>query len=318
MSFDGPNFTQIPNFYIDNIMMTLSPAENKVMIVVFRYTTGYLRRSGKISISHFMQQTGLSNRCVIDCIKSLEQRGFIRVHRKERQTSTIELVIKECPKSKKAEIEEEPLQDMGEKSSEPREEGLVNSVHKPSELSSPALVNSVHCIKKDKEKLNNNQAPKTETGQKIPIHSDTPAAVVVPSCLLFLSGVTDSLKQKLATTWSHDLERLEKACEVVRNYKGAREPSAVLHRALSEGWHPSKSVETIVETNQKWKIEWISPLDGKKCGAYMIQVCESYVEFAPSGNAISQVFEVKDPGFKELITNFIKKARLIPKICAPV
>lgn len=77
------NHTQVSNDFLDNYMSTLSGAETKVFLVVTRKTTGFHKLTDSISISQIMKFTGLSNRKVIDSIKSLEQKGLVIVDREK-------------------------------------------------------------------------------------------------------------------------------------------------------------------------------------------------------------------------------------------
>ena len=80
-------FTQTPNHIIDN-MASMKPSVFAICMAVVRQTCGYVDDSGKrkewdeISISRFMQLTGLSNRAVIDAVKLAIDECWIerRVH----------------------------------------------------------------------------------------------------------------------------------------------------------------------------------------------------------------------------------------------
>ena len=78
--------TQVPNVIFDKYLPSLTVAELKVLLVVIRQTFGWIDlRTGKrkkrdrITQSQFMFKTGLSRRIVSSAIKSLCDRGLIRV-----------------------------------------------------------------------------------------------------------------------------------------------------------------------------------------------------------------------------------------------
>lgn len=73
-----PNFTQIPNFILDN-MSELTLAEFRIICVISRQTYGWQKDSDRISISQFMEKSGLSNRSIIDSIRSLEKKGWVEI-----------------------------------------------------------------------------------------------------------------------------------------------------------------------------------------------------------------------------------------------
>lgn len=78
-------YTKIPNAILEN-MHEFSHLEFKVLMTVFRHTLGWnrlpdgsfgTRDRAKISISQFIKTTGASKQGVIDCLKSLKDRGYI-------------------------------------------------------------------------------------------------------------------------------------------------------------------------------------------------------------------------------------------------
>ena len=66
-----PNFLQVPNAVIDELLPDLTGAELKCYLVVIRKTKGWNKESDNISISQFMKATGLSNSAVIKACESL-------------------------------------------------------------------------------------------------------------------------------------------------------------------------------------------------------------------------------------------------------
>ena len=72
-----PNFLQVPNAVIDELLPDLTGAELKCYLVVIRKTKGWNKESDNISISQFMKSTGLSNSAVIKACESLVQYGLL-------------------------------------------------------------------------------------------------------------------------------------------------------------------------------------------------------------------------------------------------
>lgn len=84
-----PNTTQTPNDILDNSMKELSGSEFKVIMAILRKTLGWHKWADYISISQIMEATGLSNRQCIDCVNSLEKKGFIKTNKSKRRTTLI-------------------------------------------------------------------------------------------------------------------------------------------------------------------------------------------------------------------------------------
>ena len=72
-----PNFLQVPNVVIDELLPDLTGAELKCYLVVIRKTKGWNKESDNISISQFMKATGLSNSAVIKACESLVKYGLL-------------------------------------------------------------------------------------------------------------------------------------------------------------------------------------------------------------------------------------------------
>lgn len=72
-----PNFFQCPNVLIDKFMSELSGSDLKCYLTIIRQTTGWHKKEDRISISQFVNFTGLSNRSVIDSCRRLVSFGLI-------------------------------------------------------------------------------------------------------------------------------------------------------------------------------------------------------------------------------------------------
>lgn len=91
-----PNTTQTPNDILDNHIKELSGSEFKVIMVILRKTLGWHKWADYISISQIMEATGLSNRQSINCVNSLEKKGFIRTKKSKRTTTLITINFTEA------------------------------------------------------------------------------------------------------------------------------------------------------------------------------------------------------------------------------
>ena len=74
-----PNFTQVPNIVIDHWMAKLSHSEFKIIMLIFRQTTGFHRRSAFISYEDFEQKCNVTRKWVIECCKKLAKAKWIKV-----------------------------------------------------------------------------------------------------------------------------------------------------------------------------------------------------------------------------------------------
>jgi phage replication O-like protein O len=70
-------------------MKELSGSEFKVVMSILRKTLGWHKWADYISISQIMEATGLSNRQCINCVNSLEKKGFIKTKKVKRRTTLI-------------------------------------------------------------------------------------------------------------------------------------------------------------------------------------------------------------------------------------
>jgi len=85
-----PNYTQVPNIYIDDLMSELTGSELKVLMYITRRTFGFGKKSDNISLNQIAngitkkdgtildKGTGLSIRQVIYAINILDDKGIIK------------------------------------------------------------------------------------------------------------------------------------------------------------------------------------------------------------------------------------------------
>jgi len=83
-----PNYTQIPNEFLDNIMPTLSGAENVVFLVIMRKTFGWHKKKDKISYSQIREGSGISSNTTIQtALKKLQEKGLIFIVKEKKGIS---------------------------------------------------------------------------------------------------------------------------------------------------------------------------------------------------------------------------------------
>jgi phage replication O-like protein O len=73
-----PNYTQIPNVFLDEIMIGMSKAQLLVMLAVCRQTFGWHRASCQLSLSDLQKLTGLGRQSVKNGIDELISAGYIK------------------------------------------------------------------------------------------------------------------------------------------------------------------------------------------------------------------------------------------------
>ena len=120
----------------------LTPAEYLVLDVIFDKTIDWNKTTDKISISQFQDELGMSNKGVINCLKSLSEKGLIFMLKRDRKTNTISIKMKSIeaysnlPTCEVSSQDKKPTSELSSQTSE------LSS--QTSELSSYQLVNSVH------------------------------------------------------------------------------------------------------------------------------------------------------------------------------
>lgn len=151
MGVDKPNYTQIPNLLLDDLLMLMSDAEMKVTLAIARRTFGYHRDRIEISISQLQEITHLSKQGVVNGINAGLERGTITRTEGKRGGFVYELVINgehpsTCQRSRH----------VNEVDSQPSGQVLVNQVDTTSQPSRPPLVNQVDqntpVLKKERKK----------------------------------------------------------------------------------------------------------------------------------------------------------------------
>lgn len=77
------NAFQVPNALVDKAMRHLSGSELKCYLLIVRKTLGWHKKVDRISISQFMEDTGLSNRVVIAACENLTKYKLIECTKDE-------------------------------------------------------------------------------------------------------------------------------------------------------------------------------------------------------------------------------------------
>jgi len=108
MGFIAPNYTQIPNDFLDKWLPELGLAETKVLLVIFRKTFGWHKHRDRISLGQLEKLTGLERRHITKATKSLISKNLITKNvegKKGEQQTFYEIVLIEdsnnldqCPK----------------------------------------------------------------------------------------------------------------------------------------------------------------------------------------------------------------------------
>lgn len=88
MSKFMPNFSQVPNAFIDEIMVKLPDSSVKMYLLIVRKTKGWSKEVDAISISQFMKFTGKSRPTVVDAIKYLVEAEIVLEHDTTRYGKT--------------------------------------------------------------------------------------------------------------------------------------------------------------------------------------------------------------------------------------
>ena len=150
-----PNAFQIPNSVIDELLAKLTCAELKCYLFVVRKTKGWNKESDNISVSQFMEVTGLSKKSVITACESLVQMGLLERSGGERKLNTYSVKAFDFSESGEKSTPTESgvnFSESGEKST-PTESGVNFS--ESGEKSTPDLVKKLHPQNNNKNTIQN-------------------------------------------------------------------------------------------------------------------------------------------------------------------
>ena len=160
-----PNAFQIPNSVIDELLAKLTCAELKCYLFVVRKTKGWNKESDSISVSQFMEVTGLSNRSVITACESLVEMGLLERSGGERKLNTYSVKAFDFSESgeKSSSVKSgENFSESGEKSSSVKS---GENFSESGEKSSSDLVKKVHTQNNNKNTIQNNNKKNTKKSE---------------------------------------------------------------------------------------------------------------------------------------------------------
>ncbi len=75
--FQSPNYTQVPNELLDDLMADMPASALKVLLAIIRLTLGYHRADARITIRRIRFMTGLSKQAVLDGATWAESRHLL-------------------------------------------------------------------------------------------------------------------------------------------------------------------------------------------------------------------------------------------------
>ena len=271
-----PNFTQVPNFIIDDKMRELSHAEFKIITLILRYTTGYHRRKAYISYNHFEEKCGVSKKWVQECCNKLESFGWIKITRGSVTNSNLyEILV--------------------EQDSKTNEVGY--SVPQGVVLTTTEVGYSVPQINKEKEnnKENNNSKEKKSS--------------VVAAVFPCLKEIEMPRKEKVFLSKRYDEERVIKALQWINH------PSTKINETFIQAlkWacreEPEIPTGNGPEANKKKALEKLGEFEGVT-SEWEISILTRYVEFGDKrngGNTSYTYFSYDKKSFWYDIMKFIEE-----------
>jgi hypothetical protein len=225
MSKLNPNFTQIPNYFLDEISYSLSPSQIKVALYIMRRTYGFRKMSDRISISQICRGikdrdgnkldngTGLSNRSVIDALNALESIGLIKMEKRPNCTTRI------------------TINTSGENIS------LVKKVHGGGENISLEVVKKVHTQKKEKESYQK----KDIDGQKC----------IQNVSKMYPSELLSECLARFEQFWQHYPKKVGKS-KAIKEWQKLKPTSELVNQIIS---HLQKRVKTTwVKENKRFVV----------------------------------------------------------------
>ena len=189
-----PNSFIIPNSVVDELMADMSGIELKCYLFVVRKTKGWNKESDSISVSQFMEVTGLSKKSVITACESLVQMGLLERSGGERKLNTYSVKAFDFSES-------------GEKST-PTKSGVNFS--ESGEKSTPDLVKKLHPQNNNKNTIQNNNTsssgknsqPRAKAKKNVFSDDDLMAAEWI---LGLIRKLNPSFKEPTIESWANDI-----------------------------------------------------------------------------------------------------------------
>ena len=150
-----PNAFQIPNSVIDELLAKLTCAELKCYLFVVRKTKGWNKESDSISVSQFMEVTGLSNRSVITACESLVEMGLLERSGGERKLNTYSVKAFDFSETSEKSSSVKSGENFSETSEKSSSVKSGENFSETSEKSSSNLVKKVHTQNNNKNTIQN-------------------------------------------------------------------------------------------------------------------------------------------------------------------
>ena len=196
-----PNAFQIPNSVIDELLAKLTCAELKCYLFVVRKTKGWNKESDNISVSQFMEVTGLSNRSVITACESLVEMGLLERSGGERKLNTYSVKAFEI-----SQTGEKSSSDETDEKTSPTGENFSQT----GEKSSSDLVKKVHTQNNNKNTIQNNNTsssgknfqPRTKAKKNVFSDDDLKAAEWI---FHLIRKLNPSFKEPKFESWANDI-----------------------------------------------------------------------------------------------------------------
>jgi phage replication O-like protein O len=226
MKFPIPNFTQIPNDFLDESIPDLKEGELRVLLVLMRQTFGWHKNWDHLSLSQFAQKTGMEKKSVARTLKNLLEKGLIKK-------------IKQGTKGNEKCFYSIPVD--GHK--------LDPHLHVSNEESREIEGNSNNCYQCPKDTPPS--VLKTPTKETLTKQKET-AASPSPSKPAAAFSIKEDLKKSNLSP-----EQIKEALEFYASNKkevdSKRNPTGWLIKAIKEGWRKGdKAKQAIIEKRRQW------------------------------------------------------------------
>mgnify|MGYP006427012225 CR=1 FL=1 len=268
MSYDQPNYTQIPNRLLDEHMPDMGLAELKVVLVVCRQTFGWQKRKDRLSLSQIAEKAGLSRRGTVDGIQDAMERGVLD---REKSGNSYKYFV--CVSAPSSDAESPEVVKQSHQNSEAASPEVVKQSHQGSEAGSPQMVKELHTQKKGKKKESSSSGRRARALESVsvpnrsPEETHPPTPTGDPSRWSFLdehhehlipeiSALADEIHEE-RTSWIAMARRLitsdtdylatSTAMSHVRTYDADKVVAAWLIAAVNANSNPLAYANTILE-----------------------------------------------------------------------
>ncbi len=242
-------FTQVPNIIFDRLLPHVSGSELKVLLFILRWTHGKKESHADISKAQMVhgysaenghvygEGTGLSKRSVDEAIKGLMDKGIIFGERRRTAAgdygaSRYGLVIEERLGS--ADNREGVVQETHRRVAQNTQAGWCKKPHEGSaaDPTCGGAINPLHEI----DTRNTDETYRAKQQQVLsPRESEDVVVALVEH------GVTEKTARRLA--WRYPANLILGQIDML-SYRNAKDPAAMLVRAIEEEWAPPAHYET--------------------------------------------------------------------------